>query len=809
MPLPTLYTKGVLNSDKVDKTQLDDFYAMHFILDVINYKRNKTNQNIHDKILLLKSETGTGKSTAFIVELFRRFVGKFDKFPLEQQKLVDSFKKPLNFDFSIFDFPDDEYSTANKSQAMKVITKKRHIIYCTQPKKLTAKGKAEEVARETYNPDLSLGVNVGFSTSEFKVQFVKNDGIMFATLGSFVETIKMKTSQEIMESYEIILIDECHILSKELEVGISFIRTFLRANAGNPGCPIFIFMSATFNMQQYADFLQTDVSNSVFVKGQSGKYDTTFLKEPSDDYYRDSARLAYQIHTENYSDTPEECDILIFIPGPGDGLRVMRELEKLDDKEELLLLKLDGPTFNRGGREVEIIESLPLEEAKKLLNNTTAKRRVTVATSVAETGITIKNLKYVIDCGFNKTGGYSPAYDMNMLVTKNVVRSAVEQRFGRVGRNFYGHAFGLYTKDTYSKLPEYEYADTYSKDIAKPLLDIMYSGMDIKYMHQPFAYKKFTPFQSKCFDPNNPIVSEDNSNCKNIYVNTVVDNKGTHSVKNYQEGVPFEDNPPDMLNILPQDGFIAGRAKLLNLGLYGTYAGYVVSKLSRVDTVEAARMLLTCLSYGVSLNDAATMAIISSTKAKYKVDKFTAQRRNLPAWYNRDKIAKKVIKGYSGNISQFMDLLSCDFIEGIFIMKYMVAIIKKSKRFDKLKGKLEEVGINYDAIKIIMEERLELIASCTKFGLVNMHPDVEFGKDLMSDIARLKRVIFSGFKCHQAYQISGARYETSSGLKIFINVPAYTKPKKIVYASLFMKEDMNILPYSIEANAISSLDGWI
>jgi hypothetical protein len=441
---------------------------------------------------------------------------------------------------------------------------------------------------------------------------------------------------------------------------------------------------------------------------------------------------------------------------------------------------------------------------------------VTVTTSVAETGITIKSLKYVIDCGFNKTGAYSPAYDLGMLVTKNVVRSAVEQRFGRAGRNFYGYAFGLYTEDTYNKLPEYEFADTYSKDMAKPLLDIMYSGIGPKFIRDFLAYEKFSNFRSCCVDPDSAKLSVDNSNCQSIYVRTVVDRAGTHRVDNYHDGVPFEDNPPEMLNALPQDGFIAARAKLLSLGLYGTYAGYIASKMNRVESVEAARMLICCSGYGISLNDAATMAVLGSVRTSYKIDQFTAKRKKLPAWYNRDKISSAVLKKdnlatfFKGNISQFMDLLCCDFVEGLMVLKYMVLIVRRTKRFDTLRDKLAEVGVNYDAIRIIMEERLEIIKSCMKLGLNNTNPDIDFASpNLVSHLAKIKRTLFSGYKNHQIYHESGSRYRSSSGLQLFINVESNDKPKKLLYSELFMREDSASFPYTITANAVTSLDGWI
>jgi HrpA-like RNA helicase len=823
MPLPTLYTKGVLNSyhKSVKKEKLDEYYAIHFLMELLNYKRTKAKVNIHDRLLMLKSETGTGKSTAFVVECFRRFLGKYDRFPAQQQDQVNSYKTKLDFDFSVFDYPDDEYTIANRSKNLMPISKKQHLIYCTQPTTLTAKSKSEEIATEVYNPDLELGTNVGYSTGSFKCRITEQSGVMYATLGSFTTLMKKQKNVDIIAAYDFIMIDECHIQSVELEVGMALVRTFLRDTAGIVEAPIFIFMSATFNIKEYAEYMGTPESNSIFVKGGVSKYDVIYSDKPSNNYIEDAAALAYKIHKDNPNDTDDECDILVFAPSPGECKKIASTLRALDIAKELIIYQLSGEIVNLGGTEVAKIEYLPLAEVRIMEENLTAKRRVTMTTNVAETGITIRALKYVIDCGFDKTSAYSAAYGMNILVTKNVVRSSTEQRAGRVGRNFFGYAYRMYTKETYDKLPEYSFPNTYSQDMSKDLLDVMYARVSSEYINDLLAYEQFASFKECCVDPQKLRLSADNSMCRNIYANTIISDSQTHSIDKYYTdasgSVPFVDNPPELLHPLPQDNFVAARAKLISLGLYGTFAGYLVSKMSRV-TVEAARMMVVCSSYGVSLNDAATLAIVGMSQGNYKIDQFTAKRMNLKGFYSRLNIAKKVVsesnikRYFFGDIRRFLDIVCDDFIEAMMIFKFLIKMVKNSKgdKFNDLRKSFEINGLKFYEFQHMLVNRLNLIQDCTSMGLANKHPDLDFSSpDIMNHIARIKRLLWAGYKNNHAFHKERNKYVTSAGVEVIANIVTKEKPKKIIYSALHMKENANDLMYNVGVVALSAMDGWI
>lgn len=826
MGLPKLYIKGVLEptNKKIKKEKLDQYIAIHFILNLIDFKLNQEQPNMHDKLLMLKSLTGTGKSTALIVEVFRRFLGKkYSAFSGEVKETKIMYSTPIDdFDFSIFKFKDDKYTTANKKEGFPVMNRKKNIIFCTQPKVLTAKSKSIEIATEPYNPDLELGENVGYSTGVSKQFANNNDQIMYATLGTFTMLMKHRTDQEICESYKIIFIDECHIRSVDLDLSMLYIKEFLRRQAGNPMCPLFVFMSATFDTDKYADYMETPRENSIVVKGGVSTYTLTYTDKPVRDYIQAAVDLAWKIHTENINDKPEEADILIFVPDGMIGSDISRRLRKLDTKKELMLYDLSGETVKKGGDAVAKIETWHLDEVKKAEGISSLIRRVTVSTSVAETGITIGALKYEIDCGFDKGTGYIPLHKLKYLKTGPVTRSAAEQRHGRVGRTFPGQAFGLYTKKDFENLEEYSFPDTYNDDISKNVLDMMYAKIPPGCIDNQGDFSKLTGFTEHCLNALDVKSEKKNLNCFNMYLDAGINGSDVKTVDDYLcEGEVFKPIPEHLLDDIPQDSFLQSRNKLLMLGLLGTYSGYLASKLPSYSNVEGARMMLACSAYGVSTSDAITMAVLGSrSRNDYIISDGAANFHRKPK-FDLYKIIKRVIsekniqKYCFGSVKNFTEMIQDDFIEGLIIMKYISIAMrefKKSKaknRFAYTIKECENVGLNVTGLGYFLADRMTMTNSARDIGIINNYPNTDFNSpDLINQIMRLKKCILAGYKCNVAiFDEQKKAYVTTSGLPIKTHIIRSNRAKKIVYSSLFMKQNRKAISYSATAELTSSMDG--
>ena len=861
---PTLYKSGVLVplNPKIKKEELDKYIALHYILDVMNYKMSKKDPNLHDRLFLLKSQTGTGKSTSFVSETYRRFLGKaYGKFESKIREVKESYQRPTGADLTVYDFPDDPYTIANRKDGFKTVNKITQRICCTQPKVLTAKSKALEEANAPYNPDLELGENIGFNTGPFKQPISNPKGIMFSTLGSLITELKNNSDESIMEKYLFIMIDECHIRQKDLDEAMIYIREFLRRNSGNPSCPLFIFMSATFDVPKYAKFLGTFETNAVLVEGSKATYETLYHDEylakigedpnrPVVDWVKETFEKVIWIHENNLDDTPAEADILIFSPGLGmvDGAKIMSLLEKYSSEhgQPFIVYKLTGELVNKGGDAVARIETMKLDEVKKLEDRPNAIRRITVSTSVAETGLTIKALKYVIDAGFNKTGYYNPNHNINILITKNVVRSAMEQRLGRVGRDFYGYAHTMYSKEVMQSLPEYEYPDTYTSDSTSVVLSAMYASIPGDYIDKTLVKEQFLDFHTNCLDPDKPKLSDKNVNCYNTYMQTTVDNSEISSVKNFTEKklegmnnvtkiFPIHNYPPEMLDNLPQDLYIEASNRLISLGFYGTYAGFLASKFNK-STVEGVRMILSSVAYGVSLGDACILAHMTYLeRLEYKTDPRSAKRNGVPLFSYwtllKEMASSQLLKQYFfGSVQKFDSMVKDDFIEGLLICKFVVKLAKSIKESDVKKFKIKyrkveriirtptkldvlnqkcwDYGINLAEVRKIFLTRMDFMKTASNLNIPDLYDDFQIDDQIIDRIARLKRCIYAGLKNNLVlYDSKEKTYKTRTGLLVRVRE---TEPHNIMlYNQISLLQFPGKIIYEGSPVLLSSLDGWI
>ena len=828
MPRPTLYSKGSLVplNKKVTKDELDNYVPIHYILNVIKYKLSKEVINIHDRLLFLKAETGSGKTTVLPVELYREmFTRDLSKFgSMEEEKL--EFRKMLPTDFSIFDYPDDEYTIANRKRGISETAKKTHYIGCTQPKGLTAVEKAKENSdAKDYNPDIDLGVNIGYATGTFKQRFTDEAGMLYMTLGNFGQQLKRSdAANEIKSKYIVEMIDECHERSKELDVSVVLIREMLRANAGDRSMPLFIFMSATFDVDKFADYFGTPRDNAIYVVGETAKKTITYLNEPCINYVTGIADLVMKIHNENPNDPPEESDILIFVHGSPDDREIISAIEKADTKQEFITLKVDSNAYNNDPTIIELLSKTTITEAAERVKRPNAKRRVTVSTNAAETGLTIPTLKYVIDSGWEKSTYYSANQDLPMLLVKPVAQSSSIQRFGRVGRKFYGYAYGMYTEADFKLLEEYKAPDIYTNDLSKQLLEIMYSSLPMGTAHKRLNAKQFKEFANNCL-----LKCPTSRNC-NFLFDSIANNKpyideslfaGVTAVESLDR-----DCPPETLDPIMQDTYIAGRNRIISLGFYGNYVGYIASRVSRLS-IESIRMIMASQVYGTSLYDMVNIAVIieartggylydwsAAKKSKGRVEQFSMVK--LLNEIIDDKVIKK---HYFGNVMNFIEIFYDDYIRALAIVRFIVINLKKLGP-TKTMAKCDKMGINYRKLMMILETRKGVIDTLNEFGITNNVPEFDFNSheythdnhehthNVTDEVCRIKKCIYAGYKNNIGYFKDGS-YVTGTGITFSATIYSKRKPSKVIYNRLNVMAKPKTIFYQTTADSICSLEGLI
>ena len=145
-------------------------------------------------------------------------------------------------------------------------------------------------------------------------------------------------------------------------------------------------------------------------------------------------------------------DVLAFLPGMGEIRRTEAALEGLD--AAVLPLHGDLPPA---------AQDLALQPAQR--------RRVVLATAIAETSLTVPGVRIVIDGGFRRAPKFDPASGLTRLATERVSRAAADQRAGRAGREAPGLAIRLWTEAAQRGLRPYDRPEILDAELSGLLLD--------------------------------------------------------------------------------------------------------------------------------------------------------------------------------------------------------------------------------------------------------------------------------------------------------------------------------------------------
>ncbi|MFT5698157.1 MAG: ATP-dependent helicase HrpB [Desulforhopalus sp.] len=162
--------------------------------------------------------------------------------------------------------------------------------------------------------------------------------------------------------------------------------------------------------------------------------------------------------------TEQAGDILVFLPGVGDIKATENNLNNCTECENISIQALYG---NLSQREQDAI----------LYPRISNKRRVVLATSIAETSLTIEGITNVIDSGWSKRPFFNATNGLTSLQTVRVSKSAADQRAGRAGRLGPGYCLRLWDKTTHHSLPSFHPPEIINSDLSGLALELMLWGV--------------------------------------------------------------------------------------------------------------------------------------------------------------------------------------------------------------------------------------------------------------------------------------------------------------------------------------------
>ena len=316
-------------------------------------------------------------------------------------------------------------------------------IGCTQPRRVAALSISRRIAEElNVNWGREVGCTIRFDDRSSAQTYIKlmTDGILLA------ET----QGDPLLSEYNCIIIDEAHERSLNIDFLLGYLKTLLVKRNDLK----LIITSATIDTQTFSrafnDAPIIEVSGRLFpVEVIYAPFDAE-SEERGDITYVDAAVRA----AETTLCEPGNGDILIFMPGERD----IRETSDL----------LDG----RFGREVEIIPLFGLLSAadQQRVFAPLNRRKIVVATNIAETSLTIPGIRYVIDAGLARISRYNPRTRTKRLPVEAISQSSANQRKGRSGRVQDGVCIRLYSEEDFNERPQYTQPEIQRANLAEVIL---------------------------------------------------------------------------------------------------------------------------------------------------------------------------------------------------------------------------------------------------------------------------------------------------------------------------------------------------
>lgn len=654
-----------------------------------------------DRVAVVKSKTGSGKSTVLPAHLFRLL-------------------------------RDPSTPKAQKFTGRSLM--------CTQPRVLTAVRLARDMAGEGFYPELTFpevlkgpdgqvkatrGGTIGYQTGEITSKPPR--GLIYATAGVLLVQLRAAFAQNdwslVTSKYAIIVVDEAHEQSIETESTLSYLKMMIKDGIKEGGnvaknLPVVLLASATIDEDKYVSYFELGDSAAVFrVSGRQFQIEKRWPTAGTNDYMKEAATVAAKFHNEDAFDADGEeiRDVLIFMPGAQETRKTVDELQKmrkrgsLDDGGPVIFLTINSTVVNTQGAAFGLLtapteslwnalrsdpQSYSADRIDQMENDFTNKkgppvRRIIVSTVVAETGLTVPTLRCVIDSGWNRS--LETYYGVKALLTKPAPRSRIEQRMGRAGRKGEGIFMPLYTEKVYNELPKQQEPDVVIQGLGASALDV-------------FA------------------VAE-------------------------KEGA-FSPSDVDMLNVPPVDTFAESAQQLMSLG----YVSRETSKITKLGRqamrfprlpLEARRMWQGAALWDCSGADVATAIAISAVCEGRGLSTLlgrakTAEVRRMMGTPKTPKeiasIRNDILTDYTSthwwfaiggttnrHVEKLRNFIRNDVIEGIILYDAWEAQVQKlhatDKPFTSIKEWTETSGLSFDKIIEVAEAREAAIQEAIQAGI--------------------------------------------------------------------------------------------
>lgn len=307
-----------------------------------------------------------------------------------------------------------------------------------QPRRVAARAVARRIAEER---GWTIGAEIGWHI-RFERRFGPATRLLVATEGILTARLQQ---DPLLSAFRTIVLDEFHERSIHADLAIALARQAWRARDDLR----IVVMSATLDADEVAAYL--DGCPIVQVPGRLHPIEVEYSPSPS------IAAAAIDLLRR------ASGDVLCFLPGAAEIRRAMSEIAARTADREIEIVPLHGSLDAR-------------EQDAALRPSSSGRRRIVVATNLAETSLTVPGIAAVVDSGLHKVARYDAGRAIDSLDLERITADSAEQRAGRAGREAPGLVRRLW--DARDRLRPHREPEIRRVDLSAAALDVIAWGGD-------------------------------------------------------------------------------------------------------------------------------------------------------------------------------------------------------------------------------------------------------------------------------------------------------------------------------------------
>jgi len=327
-------------------------------------------------------------------------------------------------------------------------------IIVLEPRRLATRMAARRVAEERGE---RIGDVVGYQVRFEDVSSARTR-IRFVTEGVLTRRL---VSDPTLRGVDAVILDEFHERHLHGDVALALVHRLRKTL--RPELRV-VVMSATLAVLPVADYLGAAV-----VRSEGREFDVAIEHAPAEDDRPLASRIASAVRS-SLQEAPDG-HVLVFVPGASEIRKAREACERIAEAHGAVLLPLHG-------------DLAPAEQDRAV--GPSAKRKVILATNVAESSVTIDGVGSVVDSGLARVAEQLPWSGLPTLTVEKISRASATQRAGRAGRTREGRCVRLFTRADFLTRPAQDTPEIARLDLAQTYLELAVGrALDVEWFEPP------------------------------------------------------------------------------------------------------------------------------------------------------------------------------------------------------------------------------------------------------------------------------------------------------------------------------------